>query len=52
MTSTDSLSPDSRYGNVVAAELIGPLGTRTYDRVDAIKLDLEVDRLKARLGLA
>ena len=33
MTTTDSLSPDSRYGNVVvvAAELIGPVGARTTE---------------------
>jgi len=33
VTTTDSLSPDSRYGNVVvvAAELIGPVGARTTD---------------------
>jgi len=49
MTSTDdSLSPDSRYGNVVvvAADVIGPVGTRT---TELTKLGLEVGRPRARL---
>jgi len=55
VTATDSLTPESRYGNVVVVtlELIGPLGTHTDDRADACRLGLRVvGRLKARLGVA
>ena len=52
MTSTDRLSPESRYGNVVvvAAELIGPHGTPTtgFQVVSGGRqLDLEQQSLAA-----
>ena len=55
-TATDSLTPESRDGNVVVVtlELIGPVGVpQTDDRADSCRLGLRVvGRLKARLGVA
>jgi len=56
VTTTDSLTPESRDGNVVVVTLeqIGPLGMpQTDDRADSCRLGLRVvGRLKARLGVA
>jgi len=54
LTSTNSLSRDSRYGNVVVfrAELMGPRGAWTAGLTFPCWVwTLEVGRLKARLAL-